>query len=51
MTPQPHPNPHVGEYDPTLRRIRTHSDDFYDHRTALLGHVRRAIALEKERKR
>ena len=47
-TNPPHPSPHVGEYDPSLGRTRKHTDDLFDHRKALLGHVRRAIQLEKE---
>lgn len=48
---QPHPSPHVGEYDPKLGRIRHDSDDFYDHRKLVLERIRAALKAEKSRKR
>lgn len=48
---QPSPVIRVGQYDPSLGRTRTHSDDFYDHRKLVLDHIREAIAREKQPKR
>lgn len=45
---QPHPTPHVGEYDPSLGRIRHHTDDFFDHRKLVLKHIQEAMAAEKK---
>ncbi|SKB62756.1 hypothetical protein [Sphingopyxis flava] len=45
----PRPRPVVGEYDPKLQRVRTHSDDFYDHRKAVLDRIRQALAAEKRK--
>lgn len=50
MNNQPHPSPYVGEYDPSLGRIRTHSDDFYDHRKKVLNSIRHAMQQEKEQR-
>ena len=47
---QPHPNPHVGEYDPSLGRTRTHSDDFYDHRKRVQERISAVLIAEKKRK-
>ena len=45
----PRPYPHVGEYDPWLQRVRTHTDDFYDHRKGVLERIRHALAQERRR--
>lgn len=42
---------HVGQYDPKLGRIRTHTDDFYDHRKLVLDNIRAAIKREKEQRK
>jgi len=47
---QPSPVIRCGQYDPSLGRVRHHSDDFYDHRKLVLGNIRRAIRMEKESK-
>jgi hypothetical protein len=43
--------PHVGQYDPKLGRIRTHSDDFYDHRKLVLVRIQQALQQEKNKSR
>lgn len=48
---QPHPNPHVGEFDPKLGRVRHYTDDFFDHRKAVQEKITAALAQEKMRKR
>ncbi|TDW20481.1 hypothetical protein EV128_125111 [Rhizobium azibense] len=41
----------VGQYDPKLGRVRTHTDDFYDHRKLVLANIQRAMAQEKGNKK
>jgi hypothetical protein len=41
----------VGHYDPKLGRVRTHTDDFYDHRQLVLDRIRAALEAEAEAKR
>jgi len=48
---QPHPDPYVGEFDPKLGRVRTHSDDFFDHRKEVLRRIQESLKLEKASKR
>lgn len=43
------PHPVVGEYDPKLQRVRTHTDDFYDHRKGVLNRIRHALETEKRK--
>lgn len=47
MTSQPRPCPGVGEYDPSLGRVRSHSDDFYDHRKLVLKNIGEARSRER----
>lgn len=39
----------VGQYDPKLGRVRTHTDDFYDHRKIVLERITAALTAEKEK--
>lgn len=39
----------AGQYDPKLGRIRTHTDDFYDHRKIVLSHIQDALEQEKKK--
>jgi hypothetical protein len=48
---QPERSGVVGQYDPKLGRVRTHTDDFYDHRKLVQERISTAIALEKRGKR
>ncbi|MGQ7794502.1 hypothetical protein ACUN0C_19020 [Faunimonas sp. B44] len=41
----------VGQFDPSLGRVRTHTDDFYDHRKLVLTSIQRAIEQEKRKLR
>ncbi|SOC90073.1 hypothetical protein SAMN05216358_0092 [Rhizobium sp. AN5] len=43
--------PKIGQYDPKLGRVRTDSDDFYDHRKLVLEKIQEAMRREKEGKR
>lgn len=38
-------------YDRKLGRMRTPTDDFYDHRKLVSDNITRALKAEKERKR
>ena len=39
--------PAAGQYDPALGRVRTHTDDFYDHRALVLKRIQEAMHAEK----
>jgi hypothetical protein len=41
----------VGQYDPKLGRVRTHTDDFYDHRKLVQESISAALRREKEGKK
>lgn len=40
----------VGQFDPKLGRIRTHTDDFFDHRAVVVKAIGESLKREAERK-
>ena len=42
---------HVGQYDPKLGRVRTHTYDFYDHRKLVLDSIKIAREIEAQQKK
>ncbi|ESX17853.1 hypothetical protein X766_15690 [Mesorhizobium sp. LSJC255A00] len=51
MISQQLPSGKVGQYDPRLGRVRTHTDDFYDHRKLVLEKIQHSLLVEKRRKK
>lgn len=43
--------PRIGHYDPKLGRVRTDTDDFYDHRKLVLDKIKIAREIEAQQKK